>query len=85
MSFGGIKIYHLILLDFSRNEYKIFKYEKDRRYTAKQAWNVIYSEADTFIKSEKLSSNANIDDYGKIVDELKLNLKYCDRYMIFVS
>ena len=85
MSLGKIKIYHLVFLDFGKNEYKIFKYEKGRRYTSKQAWDIIYSESDSFIKLGELSLNANIDSYEEIVEELKLNIKYCDRYMRFSS
>jgi hypothetical protein len=84
MTFGGIKTYHLIFLDFSKNEYKVFKYEKDRRYTPKQAWNVIYEDINC-IKSGKLSSGANIDVYNDLIKELSLNIKYCDRHMRFRS
>ena len=83
MSFGGIKIYNLVYLDFSRMEYKVFKYEKDRRYTSKQAWNVIDHDSDSLVKLGKLSPNATMFTYEDIVSELQLNIKYCDRYMRF--
>lgn len=83
MTFGGIKTYHIIFLDFSKSEYKVFKYEKDRRYTAKQAWNVILHELNEIVKIGKLPADATIFTYNDIVNELQLNIKYCDRYMKF--
>jgi hypothetical protein len=81
MSYGGIKVYHLIFLDFKENEYKVYQYEKDRRYTAHQAWDTIHSSAP--IKTGKLSPQANIDTFYDIVRENSLDEKRCDRYVKF--
>ena len=83
MSFGGIKLFRLIFLDFNRGEYKIFEYEKDRRYTANQAWSTIYHKADNAVLSGKLPDNANIDFFKTLVQQNGYNLKRCDRYMRF--
>lgn len=81
MTFGGIKVYHLIHLDFNKNQYRVFKYEKDRRLTSKQAWNFMFENKP--VKIDDFPVNANIDDYQRIVNELDFNIKYCDRYMTF--
>lgn len=81
MSFGGIKNYNLVLLDFEKSRYFIYKYQKDRRLTANQAW--------AFMRDNKadiegvLDSKATIYDYEVIVTKHDLNLKYSDRYLRF--
>jgi len=81
MSFGGIKTYHLIHLDFRTDEYFIFQYQKDRRLTANQAWKFI--RQDKPVSVGKLSSKATIDTYYNIIEEKAFNIKYCDRYTTF--
>lgn len=79
MTFGGVKTYHLVHLDFVNNKYFVFEYQKDRRYTAKQAWQVI-SEGNCLYEGD-LRKRANIiDDYQIVIDKFNLDLKHCDRY-----
>lgn len=79
MAFGGIKIYHLVHLDFVKNKYFVYEYKKDRRYTANQAWKIIKDE--NFIYEGFLSKNPNIiDDYEIVIDKYNLDIKHCDRY-----
>jgi len=82
MSYGGIKTYYLIFLDFCNGEYKIYTYEKDRRYTARQAWDVFWHNEDAvYIKIGKLPVHANINYYFDIIGANGLADKYCDRYI----
>ena len=81
MSFGGIKEYALIHLDFRTNAYKVFKYKKDRRLTANQAWKVIRNDKSDSIG--QLDHRATINTYDEIVEKLGFNPKYCDRYVTF--
>ena len=81
MSYGGIKKYHLIHLDFSKNIYCIYEYEKDRRLTANQAWHMIH-HTEPSIK-DKLSNRSTIFDYFSIIEKLGYEEKYCDRYCTF--
>lgn len=83
MTFGGIKTYHLIYLDFSTREYFIFEYRKDRRFTARQAW--LFIRNNTPVSNGKLKPGDTIEKYFYIVDENGFNLKHCDRYMTFMG
>lgn len=81
MAFGGIKVYHLIHLDFGKRVYSVFQYEKDRRLTANQAWKMIRQSNP--ILTDKLGVKSTIEDYYQIIEKLGYNEKYCDRYMTF--
>jgi hypothetical protein len=81
MAFGGIKNYHLIRLDFSKDVYEVYPYQKDRRFTANQAWQHIYNHKPNI--TGKLAPNATIATYGELVEKLGYDPKYCDRYMTF--
>lgn len=81
MSYGGIKEYHIIHLDFTKNVCHVFNYLRDRRLTARSAWN--------YIKEEKpdLKFNMNNHDdvgfYDKVINDMNYDYKRCDRYMTF--
>ena len=70
-------------MDFQENIYKIYTYEKDRRYTAKQAWQVFWNNKDGYIKTDALTPRSTIMDYIDIAKEMNIDLKYCGRYMRF--
>lgn len=81
MAFGGIKKYRLIHLDFGKRTYSIFEYERDRRLTANQAWEMIRKTEP--IITEKLEAKATIFEYENIIKKMGYNEKHCDRYMTF--
>jgi len=81
MSFGGIKNYNIIHLDFRTDEYFIYQYPKDRRLTAKQAWKFIRNNTPVYIG--RLGPKDTIETYYEIITERGLNDKYCDRYVTF--
>ncbi len=81
MAFGGIKEYHLVHLNFDKNTYSIYTYQKDRRLTANQAWEMIrHSEPE---KTGPISNHDTIFKYYDILKEFGYIEKYCDRYMTF--
>ena len=81
MSYGGIKEYHLIHLDFGKNICGIYHYLKDRRLTASQAWQIIHkTEPDLKIR---MSNHDTISFFDKAVNDLNYDVKRCDRYMTF--
>lgn len=81
MTFGGIKKYYLIHLDFHNDMYQIWEYEKDRRLTSNQAWRMIrYAEP---ILSGKLNRYDTVFKYEEILREFCYDKKYCDRYCTF--
>lgn len=82
MTFGGIKEYHLIHMDFVKYEFSIYKYEKDRRLTANQAWNLIHSDIQP-IEKGKLKQGDTIEKYFTMVEERNYSIRHCDRYMSF--
>lgn len=81
MSYGGIKNYNLVLLDFEISKYFVFKYQKDRRLTANQAW--AFMRDNKAVIEGVLNSDATICDYDIIVSNHELNLKYSDSYFRF--
>jgi hypothetical protein len=81
MAFGGVKEYSLVHLNFDKGYYGIYFYEKDKRLTARQAWELIRGKAPN-IKGE-IGNKANIDTYWKLIDVFGLNPKHSDRYMTF--
>ncbi len=81
MSYGGTKNYNLVLLDFEISKYFVFKYQKDRRLTANQAW--AFMRDNKAVIEGVLNSDATICDYDIIVSNHELNLKYSDSYFRF--
>lgn len=81
MAFGGIKKYHLIRMNFNEGIYQVYSYEKDRRFTAKQAWQHIYNQKPILVG--QLKPDATIFTYDDLVKEFGYEPKYCDRYMTF--
>lgn len=82
MTFGGAKNYHIIHLDFTKHEFNIYEYEKDRRLTANQAWTLIHSNEQPIEKGQ-LKQRDTIDKYWEIIEERNYSSKHCDRYMSF--
>jgi hypothetical protein len=81
VTFGGIKHYNLVLIDFSKSKYFIYEYDKDRRLTAKQAWN--YMRNNSAVAECNLTPKSTIFDYDEIVAKHELDSKHCDRYIRF--
>lgn len=74
------KYYFLIHLDFRDKTYQVHEYVKDRRYTANQAWKHIKSQRANY-KEGVIPLNSTIEFYTKIIEELGLDQKNCDRYV----
>lgn len=68
MTFGGVKDYAIVHLNFDKHIYNIFKYKKDRRYTARQQWNFIRNEKPVI--TGQLHSNSTIEDYWKLIETI---------------
>lgn len=79
--YGGIKTYHLIHLDFRKDTAEIFEYQKDRRYTSNQAWNVIHHTEP--VERIPMKRCATMFTYDKILKNKGYDEKHCDRYMTF--
>jgi len=82
MTFGGIKKYHIVHLDFTIHEFSIYEYEKDRRLTANQAWALIRGNLQPIEKGQ-LNQRDTINRYWDIIEERNYSSKHCDRYMSF--
>jgi hypothetical protein len=82
MTFGGIKKYYIVHLDFTTHEYRIYEYEKDRRLTANQAWVLIRSNQRPIDKGQ-LEKRDTIERYWVIIKERNYSSKHCDRYISF--
>lgn len=81
MSFGGIKNYSLIHLDFRNYTYAIYHYQKDRRLTARQAWAFMRDNKPNLVGEMKKGSTVFL--YFDLIEEFGLTEKYCDRYCTF--
>lgn len=80
------KTYYLIYMYFGdnlQNRYKVFEYQKSRRFTAGQAWKHIRLGNHPSRYDGCLKPSATIEDYWNIVNELHLDSKMCDRYVTF--
>ena len=78
MPYGGIKTYHIIILDFWKETYMIFEYQKDRRFTNRQRFNLLYHPTISPIITGKLKKHDSIQKYNDLIIELGYNEKYCD-------
>lgn len=85
MAFGEIKKYALIHIFLHQiheeNRYEIYYYEKDRRFTARQAWKYISSNKPDVCNP--LPLDAHFDADHDVMKQHGLNSKYCNRYMTF--
>lgn len=81
MSYGGIKEYHILHLDFSKNVCNVFHYMKDRRLTARVAWDII-STAEPDLQFG-MSNHDTILFYDKVINDMNYERKRCDRYITF--
>lgn len=82
------KTYYLVFLNFGKNDdntYAVYSYQKNRRFTARQAWNHIYHGDKNTVATGNLSKTASIDAYWKIIEKLNLDKKVCDRYCNFAN
>lgn len=85
------KKYYLVHLDFWHHTYKVIEYRRNRRFTAKHAWEYISScqVEDGSLGgagwvSGVLRKNANmVDDYDRILESYHLPVKYTDLYCTF--
>lgn len=83
MSFGGIKHYALIVLDYDKNQYLIYRYRRDRRLTVGQRWAKVEQEACIPDVIHSMPSGANIFIVDELIVKYGLNPKYLDVLRVF--
>ena len=81
MSYGGIKEYHLIHLDFSKLSCDVYHYLRDRRLTSHCAWLYIRDNKPSL--QFRMSNHDHIGFYDKVIKDMGYEEKRCDRYMTF--